>query len=85
MGTVTDTAMATSGDQHGITSGGFDVKLATTQSEPALDCRPVTLGAGDLTLNINGAVTQTSTGGITAAGLQILGTGTVRLDQPTTT
>src|SRR2546421_738549 len=44
---------------------------------------PVTLGAGDLTLAINGDVSQTSSGGITAAGLQILGTGTVRLDSAT--
>src|SRR5947208_638734 len=63
----------------GITSGGFDVKLATTSGALEIEA-PVTLGAGDLTLNINGNVSQMAAGGITAAGLQILGTGTVRLD-----
>src|SRR5438128_10124713 len=43
----------------------------------------VTLGAGDLTLDVRGAaaVTQTATGLITASGLQLLGSGTVNLDQ----
>src|SRR2546427_2108324 len=74
--------MAMSVSTTGLTSGGFDVKLATTSGGLALEA-PVTLGAGDLTLNVNGAVSQTSSGGITAAGLQILGTGTVRLDSAT--
>src|SRR6185503_17880631 len=82
VGSVTDTAMSMSVSTTGITSGGFDVKLATTSGALSLEA-PVTLGAGDLTLNINGDVSQTSTGGITAAGLQILGTGTVRLDSAT--
>src|SRR5947208_1573850 len=63
----------------GITSSGFDVKLATSTGALSVEA-PVTLGAGDLTLNSNGNVTQTASGGITASGLQILGTGTVRLD-----
>src|SRR5437870_2256430 len=43
----------------------------------------ITLGAGDLTLDVRGAaaVTQTATGLITASGLQLLGSGTVNLDQ----
>src|SRR6185503_1778435 len=82
VGSVTDTAMSMSVSTTGITSGGFDVKLATTSGALSLEA-PVTLGAGDLTLNINGDVSQTSSGGITAAGLQILGTGTVRLDSAT--
>src|SRR5947199_9840 len=43
----------------------------------------VNLGAGDLTLDVRGAaaVTQTATGLITASGLQLLGSGTVNLDQ----
>src|SRR5438034_742832 len=41
------------------------------------------LGAGDLTLDVrrNSAVTQTASGLITASGLQLLGSGTVNLDQ----
>src|SRR5204863_3672439 len=38
-------------------------------------------GAGDLTLNVMGTVTQTVTGIITGTGLQLLGSGTVNLDQ----
>src|SRR5437899_7444861 len=43
----------------------------------------VTLGAGDLTLDVRGAaaVTQTASGLVTASGLQLLGSGTVNLDQ----
>src|SRR5207237_822723 len=41
----------------------------------------VSTGAGDLTLNVTGAVTQTATGLITGTGLQLLGSGTVNLDQ----
>src|SRR5258705_8038120 len=68
----------------GIASGGFDVKLTTTTPLSPLSIEaPVSLGAGDLTLKINGDVSQTSSGGITAAGLQILGSGTVRLDSAT--
>src|SRR5207247_8437210 len=41
------------------------------------------VGAGDLTLDGRGnsGVTQTATGLITASGLQLLGSGTVNLDQ----
>src|SRR6185295_13897560 len=72
VGSVTDTAMSMSVSTTGLTSGGFDVKLATTAGALAIEA-PVTLGAGDLTLNVNGDVSQTSTGGTTASGLQILG------------
>src|SRR5437868_4124750 len=83
VGSVTDTAMSLSVSTTGLTSGGFDVKLATTAGALSIEA-PVTLGAGDLTLSSNGDVSQTTTGGITAASLQILGTGTVRLDSATT-
>ena len=53
--------MATSTTSTGIASGGFDVKLTTTQPlSPLSIAAPVTLGTGDLTLKINGDVTQTS-------------------------
>src|SRR2546430_15146874 len=72
--------MAMSVSTTGIASGGFDVKLTTTAPlSPLAIEAPVSLGAGDLTLKINGDVSQTSVGGITAAGLQILGSGTVGL------
>ena len=46
VGTVTDTAMASSTTSTGITSGGFDVKLTTTQPlSPLSIAAPVTLGA----------------------------------------
>src|SRR5436190_932906 len=41
----------------------------------------IALGAGNLTLNVVGAVTQTANNVITAAGLQLLGTGTVTLNE----
>src|SRR5437764_15202896 len=76
--------MSMSVSTTGIASGGFDVKLTTTGPLSPLSIEaPVSLGAGDLTLKINGDVSQTSAGGITAAGLQILGSGTVRLDSAT--
>src|SRR5205085_720942 len=40
----------------------------------------VSTGAGDLTLNVTGAVTQTATGLITGTGLQLLGSSTENLD-----
>src|SRR5947207_607462 len=64
----------------GITSGGNDVKL-TVQAGGLSIGQAVSTGAGDLTLNVTGAVTQTATGIITGAGLQLLGSGTVNLDQ----
>src|SRR5205085_2083628 len=41
----------------------------------------ITLGTGNLTLNVTGAVTQIGGNLVTAAGLQLLGTGTVHLDE----
>src|SRR5205823_1343032 len=82
IGTVVDTAAAIGSSTTGVASGGFDVKLTTT-SGPLSIHAPVTLGAGNLTLNVHGDVSQTASGGITAAGLQLLGAGTVRLDSAT--
>src|SRR5256885_15603746 len=53
VGSVTDTAAATSVSTTGISSGSFDVKLTTTLPLSPLSIEaPVTLGAGDLTLKI---------------------------------
>src|SRR5439155_727648 len=66
----------------GITSNDNDVKLTVLLGGLSLN-QGVTLGAGDLTLDVRGAaaVTQTASGLITASGLQLLGSGTVNLDQ----
>src|SRR5205814_590876 len=80
VGTVTDTAMSPSTTTSGITSTGNDVKL-TVQAGGLSIGHIVTTGAGDLTINVVGPVTQTATGVITGTGLQLLGSGTVNLDQ----
>src|SRR5436190_271220 len=80
VGAVTDTAMTPNTTTSGITSGGNDVKL-TVQAGGLSIGQAVSTGAGDLTLNVTGAVTQTATGIITGTGLQLLGSGTVNLDQ----
>src|SRR5437667_8857368 len=66
----------------GITSNNSGVKLTVLLGGLAIN-EAVNLGAGDLTLDVRGAaaVTQTATGLITASGLQLLGSGTVNLDQ----
>src|SRR5207237_1221944 len=79
-GKVTDTAMSPSTTTSGITSGGNDVKL-TVQTGGLSIGAGIATGAGDLTLNVAGPVTQTVTGLITGTGLQLLGSGTVNLDQ----
>src|SRR5207247_1448004 len=81
VGTVTDTAMGTT-TTSGITTSDDDVKLTVLLGGLSLN-QGVTLGAGDLTLDVraNSAVTQTASGLITASGLQLLGSGTVNLDQ----
>src|SRR5205823_3589716 len=79
IGTVADTAAAIGTSTIGVASGGFDVKLTTT-SGPLSIAAPDTPRARNLTLNVHGDVSQTASGGITAAGLQLLGAGTVRLD-----
>src|SRR4029078_1620565 len=81
VGTVTDTAMGTT-TTSGITTSDDDVKLTVLLGGLAIN-QAVNLGAGDLTLDVRGsaAVTQTAMGLITASGLQLLGRGTVNLDQ----
>src|SRR5207247_1963713 len=81
VGTVTDTAMGTT-TTSGINSNNNDVKLTVLLGGLSLN-QAITLGAGDLTLDVraNSSVTQTASGLITASGLQLLGSGTVNLDQ----
>src|SRR5437870_4285975 len=79
--------MAPSTTTHGISSNNNDVKLTVlagglTIGEAAVSTDDITLGAGNLTLNVTGAITQTAGNVITAAGLQLLGSGSVHLDEP---
>src|SRR5207248_2092110 len=65
IGTVTDTAMTPSTTTHGISSNNSDVKLTVLAGglgigEGAVTSDDITLGTGNLTLNVTGAVTQTS-------------------------
>ena len=75
IGTVTDTAMGTT-TTSGITTSDDDVKLTVLLGGLAIN-QAVSLGAGDLTLDVRGnsPVTQSATGLITASGLQLLGSG----------
>src|SRR5205807_1441381 len=62
----------------GITTASHDVKLPAPY---ALLFRPaVNTGSANLTLSDTGNVTQAASGIITAGGLQLLGTGSVHLD-----
>src|SRR5947209_15470846 len=79
VGAVTDTAMSPSATTSGITSTGNDVKL-TVQAGGLSIAAGIATGAGVLTLNVVGPVTQTANGVITGTGLQLLGSGTVNLD-----
>src|SRR5205807_961434 len=72
--------MSPSATTSGITSTGNDVKLTVQAGGLSIGASLAT-GAGDLTLNVVGPVTQTVTGIIMGTGLQLLGSGTVNLDQ----
>src|SRR5207249_1482408 len=73
VGSVTDTAMSMSVSATGSARGGSDLEPTRTAAlSPYSIEAPVSLGAGDMTLKINGDVSQTSAGVITAVGLQIL-------------
>src|SRR5438105_1958835 len=71
--------MSPSTTTSGITSDGNDVKLTVQAGGLSIGASLAT-GAGDLTLNVVGPVTQMLTGIITGTGLQLLGSGTVNLD-----
>src|SRR5437868_3047223 len=57
----------------------FRSKLTVQAGGLAIN-QAVSTGAGDLTLNVVGPVTQTASGTITGTGLALLGSGTVNLD-----
>jgi len=86
IGTVTDEAsMMTT---HGITTSNDDVKLTVLtggvtigDAVGTVGLDDVSLGTGDLTLDVVGNVTQLADNVITASGLQLLGTGTVTLNE----
>src|SRR2546421_265754 len=71
----------------GISTSNDDVKLTvlagglTIGAVADAGADDITLGTGNLTLNVTGNVSQTSGNVITAAGLQLLGSGTVHLDE----
>src|SRR5207245_222732 len=84
VGTVTDgpSGMTSSG----IATSNHDVKLTvlagglTIGAVADAGADDITLGSGNLTLKVVGAVTQTAGNVITAAGLQLLGSGSVTLN-----
>src|SRR2546423_216908 len=74
VGTVTDTEMRPGSTTRGSSSNNSDVKLTVLAGglvigEAAVSTDDITLGAGNLTLNVTGNVTQTAGNVITAAGL----------------
>src|SRR5439155_1240885 len=84
IGTVTDgpSGMTASG----ITTSNDDVKLTVLAGGLSVGAvadagaDDITLGTGNLTLNVVGPVTQVSGNVITASGLQLLGSGSVTLN-----
>src|SRR5258706_4731606 len=89
VGSVTDRAMTPNTTTSGISSNNNDVKLTVLaggltigDAVGPLGADDISLGSGNLTLNVTGNVTQTSGNVITAGGLQLLGSGSVHLDEP---
>ncbi len=76
---VDDLTIGTVSATTGITTTDDDVKLTLAAGNLAI-ADDIALGVGDLTLNVTGAVTQSAGDSIIAAGLLLLGTGTVTLD-----
>src|SRR5438874_13300682 len=71
---------------HGISSNNSDVKLTVLAGGLSVGAAAdagaddITLGSGNLTLNVTGNVSQVAGNVILASGLQLLGTGSVHLD-----
>src|SRR5437762_2110979 len=85
-GTVTDTAMTPNSTTHGMSSNNSDVKLTVLAGGLSVGAAVgaaavnITQASGHPILNVVGAVTQVSGNVILASGLQLLGSGTVHLD-----
>src|SRR2546423_14990085 len=78
--------MSPSATTDGRVQSGSDAKLTVlagglTIGEAAVTTDDISLGSGNLTLNVTGNVTQTAGNVITASGLQLLGSGSVHLDE----
>src|SRR2546423_13276772 len=78
--------MSPSATTDGRVQSGSDAKLTVlagglTIGEAAVTTDDITLGSGNLTLNVTGNVAQTAGNVITAAGLQLLGSGSIHLDE----
>src|SRR5206468_1543392 len=58
-----------------VLAGGMTIGEVTSTADD------ISLGSGNLTLNVTGNVTQTAGNVITAAGLQLLGSGSIHLDE----
>src|SRR5439155_50435 len=73
---------------HCISNNNSDVKLTVLAGGLSVGAAAdggaddITLGSANLTLNVVGAVTQVSGNAILASGLQLLGSGSVHLDDP---
>src|SRR5437762_128656 len=86
VGSVAYTAMTPNSTTHGITTTNSDVKLTVLAGGLSVGAvadagaDDITLGSGNLTLNVTGNVSQVAGNVILASGLQLLGSGTVHLD-----
>src|SRR5947207_1614126 len=88
MGTVPDTAMtpncttnSSKTNNRGVMQTGRAGGLSVGAAADA-GADDITLGSGNLTLNVTGNVSQVAGNVILASGLQLLGTGSVHLDDP---
>src|SRR5207249_3427854 len=82
IGTVTDTAMSPSTTTQHISDTNRHVKLTVlagglTIGELTSTADDITLGAGNLTLNVTGNITQTAGNVVTASRLQLLATANI--------
>ncbi len=73
VGTVTDTAGTLAASTSGVTTSGDDVRL-TVLGDLLID-EAISLGAGSLSLNVTGTISQNAGDTITAAGLSLSGSG----------
>src|SRR5437762_6630339 len=85
VGSVAYTAMTPNSTTHGITTTNSDVKLTVLAGGLSVGAAAdagaddITLGSGNLTLNVTGNVRPVAGNLILASGLQLLGSGSVHL------